>query len=123
MSRRAVTGIGAGVGATDALAGAGLPPSIDRVESVAIPAGANPSKVGTFIQRSAIDPAALADVPEDVRAIVADAAARLAADPGLALAIDMSGSPAGAKMLARLAPADPDAVPWLVFGLVDVADD
>ena len=29
----------------------------------------------------------------------------------------MAGTPAGAKMLARLAPADGEAGPWLLFGL------
>lgn len=119
MTTRAVTGIGAGATAVDALAGAGLPGSITRVEQVTVPTGANPSKMGTYIQRSALDPSALGDVPEDLRAVVGAAAVRLAAESGLALAVDMSGSPAGAKTLARLGPVDPAAVAWLVFALVD----
>ena len=122
VALRAVTGIGAGVKAGEALATAGLAASVTHAEAVPVPAGANGSKVGTFIQRAALDPAALADVPDDLREMVGDFATRLAGDTSLALAIDMSASPAGPKMLARLAPADPAASPWLVFALVESPD-
>ena len=88
-----------------------------------MPEGENPSKVGTFVQRVALDPAALDDVPATLRSTVEIAAAQLAESPDLALAVSMAGTPAGDKMLARLAPADDQAVPWLLFGLVAAADD
>ncbi len=119
MARRAFTGFGAGRSADEALATAKVPPSLSRVGEVAVPQGENPSKVGTFVQRVALDPAALADVPVELRSTVEVAAAQLAESPDLALAISMAGTPAGDKMLARLAPADDQAVPWLLFGLVE----
>ncbi len=96
-----------------------MPPSLTRVAEVVVPPGENPSKVGTFVQRVALDPAALAEVPEALRGTVEAAAARLVASADLALAVSMAGSPAGAKMLARLAPTDDEAVAWLLFGLVE----
>lgn len=122
MATRAFTGFGAGRTAEEALAGAEVPPSLTRVSEVVVPPGENPSKVGTFVQRVALDPPALAEVPEGLRSTVEGAAARLAGAPDLALAVSMAGSPAGAKMLARLAPADDQAVAWLLFGLVDAPD-
>ena len=119
MARRAFTGFGAGRTADEALASAEVPPSLRQVGEVVVPPGQNPSKVGTFVQRVALDPAALGDVPEELRPTVEAAAAQLAESPDLALAISMAGTPAGDKMLARLAPADGDAGPWLVFGLVE----
>ena len=119
MARRAFTGFGAGRTADEALASAEVPPSLRRVDEVDVPQGHNPSKVGTYVQRVALDAAALADVPEELRPAVEAAAARLAESPDLALAISMAGTPAGDKMLARLAPADGDAGPWLLFGLVE----
>ncbi|CAA9258707.1 MAG: hypothetical protein AVDCRST_MAG76-2660 [uncultured Acidimicrobiales bacterium] len=118
MATRAFTGFGAGRTADEALASAKVPPSLIRVDEVAVPPGENPSKVGTFVQRVALDPAAMADVPEGLRPTVESAAARLAESPHLVLAISMAGTPAGDKMLARLGPADEQAVPWLLFGLV-----
>ena len=119
MARRAFTGFGAGRTAAEALASAEVPPSLRRVGEVVVPQGQNPSKVGTFGQRVALDGAALADVPEELRPTVEAAAAQLAGSPDLALAISMAGTPAGDKMLARLAPADGGAGPWLLFGLVE----
>ena len=119
MARRAFTGFGAGRSADEALASAAVPPSLSRVGEVAVPEGENPSKVGTFVQRVALDPAALGDVPVELRSTVEVAAAQLAESPDLALAISMGGTPAGERMLARLAPADDQAVPWLLFGLVE----
>jgi hypothetical protein len=123
MARRAVTGFGAGSTADEALAGADLPPSLSRVGEIVVPEGENPSKVGTFVQRVALDPAALDGVPPELRSTVEVAAAQLAESPDLALAISMEGTPAGDKMLARLAPAGESAVPWLLFGLVPTADE
>ena len=118
MTRRAFTGFGAGRTADEAFASAEVPPSLSRVGEVAVPPGENPSKVGTYVQRVALDSSALAAVPDVLRSTVEVAAARLAEAPELALAISMEGTPAGDKMLARLAPADGQAVPWLIFGLV-----
>lgn len=122
MSRRAVTGFGAGRTADEALASADLPPSLSRVGEIAVPEGENPSKVGTFVQRVALDPTSMDGVPPELRSTVEVAAAQLAESADLALAISMAGTPAGDKMLAKLAPADAGAVPWLLFGLV-AADD
>jgi len=122
MPKRAFTGIGAGRTADEALASAEVPASLSRVGEVAVPEGENPSKVGTFVQRVALDADALAGVPAVLRSTVEAAAAQLAESPELALAISMAGTPAGEKMLARLAPADDEAVPWLLFGLVTVDD-
>jgi hypothetical protein len=123
MAKRAFTGFGAGRTADEALAAAEVPPSLSRVGEVAVPEGANPSKVGTFVQRVALDPSALADVPAELRSTVEVAAAQLAESPDLALAVSMEGTPAGDKMLTRLAPSDDQAVPWLLFGLVPAPDD
>ena len=123
MATRAFTGFGAGRTADEALASAEVPPSFSRVGEVVVPAGENPSKVGTFVQRVALDAGALDSVPAELRSTVEVAAAQLAESPDLALAISMAGTPAGDKMLARLAPADDRAVPWLLFGLVRTADD
>jgi hypothetical protein len=123
MGRRAVTGFGAGRTADEALAGADIPPSLSRVGEIAVPEGENPSKVGTFVQRVALDPAAMDGVPAELRSTVEIAAAQLAESPDLALAISMAGTPAGDKMLARLAPDDEAAVPWLLFGLVPADDE
>ena len=88
-----------------------------------MPEGENPSKVGTFVQRVALDDGALAGVPPELRSTVEVAAAQLAESPDLALAVSMAGTPAGDKMLARLAPADDQAIPWLLFGLVQADDE
>jgi hypothetical protein len=120
MAARGFTGFGAGRTADEALAGAAGPPSLSRVGEVAVPEGENPSKVGTFVQRVALDPSAIVDVPAELRSTVEVAAAQLAESPDLVLAISMAGTPAGDKMLARLAPADDQASPWLLIGLVPV---
>jgi len=122
MGKRAFTGFGAGRTADEALAAADTPTSLSRVGEIVVPAGENPSKVGTFVQRVALDAAALAEVPLELRSTVEVAAAQLAESPDLALAISMAGTPAGEKMLGRLAPADDQALPWLLFGLVATAD-
>ena len=61
-------------------------------------------------------------MPAELRSTVEVAAAQLAESPDLALAISMAGTPAGDKMLARLAPPDDGALPWLLFGLVPADD-
>ena len=117
MSPRAFTGFGAGRTAEDAFAGAKVPPGVGAVFEVAVPEGENPSKVATFIQRFALDPSSISDVPPELRSTVEAAGAQLAGSPGVALGISMAGTPPGEKMLARLAPGDPQAEPWLIFGL------
>lgn len=92
-----------------------LPNGILRVQEVDVPAGANPSKLGTWIQRAALDGSAPDDCPEDMRACVQQAAGALD-DPNVALAIEMTGNPAGDKMAARLGAGEHDR-PYLVFGL------
>jgi hypothetical protein len=108
-----------GVGATGAAAGertlAAMPNGIVSVRELAVPEGANPSKLGTWIQRAALDNAVPDDCPDNLRAYVVQAAALLD-DPNLALAIDMTGNPAGEKMAARLGAGEHDH-PYLVFGL------
>ncbi len=76
MATRAFTGFGAGRTAEEALAGAEVPPSLTRVAEVVVPPGENPSKVGTFVQRVALDPEALAEVPDALRGTVEAAAAQ-----------------------------------------------
>ena len=75
MPRRAFTGFGAGRTAEEALASADVPASLSRVDKIEVPEGQNPSKVGTFVQRVALDPGAVADVPDEVRSTVETAAA------------------------------------------------
>jgi hypothetical protein len=108
-----------GVGATGSAAGertlAALPNGIVSVREVSVPEGANPSKLGTWIQRAALDNAVPDDCPDDLRAYVVQAAALLD-DPNLALAIDLTGNPAGQKMATRLGAGELDH-PYLVFGL------
>ena len=123
MATRAFTGFGAGRTADEALASAEVPASLSRVGEVVVPEGENPSKVGTFVQRVALDPSALDGVPPELRSTVEVAAAQLAESPDLALAVSMAGTPAGDKMLARLGPTDEQAVPWLLFGLVRSDDE
>lgn len=92
-----------------------LPSGITSVHEVAVPEGVNPSKLGTWIQRAALDGAAPNDCPEDHRAYVQQAAALLD-DPNRALAIDMNGNLAGDKMRERMGAADGESA-FLVFGL------
>ena len=116
---RALTGFGAGTTADEAFRQAGLPSDVTHAQAVAVPEGANPSKVGTYVQRVALDPNALEEVPAELQDLVETAAMHLRGDRTLALAVDMGGTPAGDKMLARLSPATPDARPWLVMAIAD----
>ena len=96
-----------------------LPASVATVRAVEVPEGANPSKLGTWIQQCALAGTVSADVPPDLVATVGAAAGVLSADATVALAIDMTGNPAGEKMRDRLG-GGPGDRPWLVFGLVPV---
>ncbi len=79
-----------------------------------MPAGANPSKLGTWVQRVALDRAALAEVPDEHRATV-EAAADLLADPATCLAIPMEGD-VGERMRSRLG-AGPGDHAYLLLGM------
>ena len=92
-----------------------LPAGITAVQEVSVPEGANGSKLGTWIQRAALDNAVPEECPEDMRAYVLQAAAVLD-DPNTALAIDMTGNPAGDKMRARMEATEAERA-YLVFGL------
>lgn len=92
-----------------------LPAGITSIREVAVPDGANGSKLGTWIQRAALETVAPEECPEDLRAYVVQAAGLLD-DANLALAIDMTGNPAGEKMRERMGAATGERA-FLVFGL------
>ena len=92
-----------------------LPAGITSVREVAVPEGVNGSKLGTWIQRAALDNAAPDGCPENMHAYVMQAAALLD-DPNAALAIDMTGNVAGEKMRDRMGAGVHDRA-FLVFGL------
>lgn len=116
---RAFTSLGAGPGLDEAyrsaVAQGGPIAGTSGVRELDVPAGANASKLGTWVQRVAQDPAAVADVPDEHRQVVEEAAERLAADPGTCLAVAMEGEVAE-RTRAR-AGAPPDARAYLLFGL------
>jgi hypothetical protein len=120
---RTFTTLGSGLGLEQAYAAAvaegGPLASTTSVHRVEVPPGANPSKLGTWVQRVAQDPAATADVPEAHRAAVEAAAAGLRADPGTCLAIELDGELAE-RTRAR-AGAPPEAGAYLLFGLAEEA--
>lgn len=115
---KAYTTFGAGASATAALSNTlqPLPGGVNNVNEVLVPEGANPSKVGTWIQRAAVEGKASDDVPAEHVEMV-EWSAKLLSDPTTALAINMAGNPAGDKMLAKLGGAEGDSA-YLVFGLV-----
>jgi hypothetical protein len=118
---RAFTTLGAGAGLDEAYAAAaaqgGPLASTKAVLRVEVPAGANPSKLGTWVQRVAQDPDATADVPDEHRATVEEVAAGLRADPTTCLAIELEGDLAD-RTRAR-AGAPPEAGAYLLFGLAE----
>lgn len=119
MARRAFTTLGAGTGLDDAyrraVAEGGPLAATSTVREIAVPAGANPSKLGTWVQRVAADPAAAADVPEEHRAAVEEAAGLIMADPATCLAIALGGDLA--ERTRTRAGAPPEAGAYLLFGL------
>lgn len=119
MAARPFTTYSAGRDLASAFAAADVPSTHRRVEELAVPDDANPSKVCTFVQKAVLDPVTLTEVPVDLRALVESTAGVLQDDPTLILAIDMRGSPVGDRMRARLAPDDDEAVPYLLFGIED----
>ena len=92
-----------------------LPLGITEVHEVSVPAGTNPSKLGTWIQRAALDGAPPTDTPPDVAFLVGQAAALLD-NPNMALAISMAGNAAGDKMRVRLEAVEGEQA-FLLFGL------
>ncbi|MGH9178470.1 MAG: hypothetical protein ACRD0N_07945 [Acidimicrobiales bacterium] len=116
---RAFTSLGAGRGLDEAyqaaVAQGGPVASTTTVQEVAVPAGAEPSKLGTWVQRVAQDPAAAADVPEEHRAAVEAAAGIVMAEPTTCLAIALDGTLAERTRARAGAPDDADA--YLLFGL------
>lgn len=87
------------------------------VRRVDVPVGANASKLGTWVQRVAQDPAATADVPDEHLALVEQVAATLRSDPATCLAIELEGTLADKTRARAGAPADAEA--YLLFGLAD----
>ena len=120
---RAFTTLGAGDGLEQAyqaaVAQGGPLAATGGVRQVEVPAGANASKLGTWVQRVAQDPAATADVPEEHRAMVEELAAGLRADPSTCLAIELEGDLAERTRTRAGAPAGAGA--YLLFGLADEA--
>ena len=116
---RAFTTLGAGSGLDEAYAAAvsqgGPLAATAGVRAVGVPAGANASKLGTWVQRVAQDPSAAADVPDEHRALVEEVAAGLRADPSICLAIELEGDLADRTRARAGAPAGAGA--YLLFGL------
>lgn len=118
MPARAFTSFGAGAGAEEAhRSAAGRDTDVaatSSVREVAVPAGANPSRWGTWVQRAVVEGTVSPDVPEEHRAAV-EAAAGLLADPATCLAIRMEGD-VGERMKARLG-AGPGEGVYLLVGV------
>jgi hypothetical protein len=95
-----------------------LPESVRGVSTLDVPAGANPSKIATWVQRLATDGVLADECSAEFSDAVHLGALSLTHDHTQALAIDMSGNPIGDKMRQRLEAAD-DEQAWLLFGLVD----
>lgn len=117
MARKAFTGFGVGPTADAAMDRTlqPLPAGILRVQEIAVPEGVNPSKLGTWIQRFALDDTMSDDAPTELHVHIRTVAGGLD-DPNVVLAIDMTGSPAGDKMRARLGATEADLT-YLLFGL------
>jgi hypothetical protein len=93
-----------------------LPDGVTSVVEFSAPEGVNPSKVGTWIQRRVADGVLPAECPPELAETIELGAAALATTPTTALAIDMTGNPAGDKMRVRLEATEGERA-WLVFGL------
>ena len=118
---RAFTTLGAGEGLGKAyeaaLAQGGPLAATKAVLQIEVPAGANASKLGTWVQRVAQDPSAVADVPDEHRAMVEEVAAGLRADPSTCLAIELEGDLAQRTRTRAGAPDGAGA--YLLFGLAE----
>jgi hypothetical protein len=119
MTKKAFTTFGAGRSGSEAFDRPmqPLPLGITHVLEAPVPDGVNPSKFGTWVQRTALEGTCADDVPEEVRADVVRVAGILD-DPNAAIALDMSGTPAGDKMREKLGCGEGD-YPYLVFGLTN----
>lgn len=118
---RSFTTLGAGAGLDEAYAAAqaqgGPLAATAAVRRVDVPAGANASKLGTWVQRVAQDPDAAGEVPDEHRAAVEEVAAGLRADPSTCLAIELDGDLAERTRVRAGAP--PEAGAYLLFGLAE----
>lgn len=119
MARRAFTSLGAGPGLEEAyraaVAQGGPVTATTAVREVTVPPGASPSKLGTWVQRVAQDPASASDVPDEHRAAVEEAARIVMADPATCLAIALEGDLAERTRSRAGASAEDRA--YLLFGL------
>lgn len=117
MTRNGFTTFGVGATAQQAIERtlAPLPNGITSVQEIAVPAGLNPSKLGTWVQRLALDGTLADDAPTEHHVHIRTAAGALD-DPNVVLALDMSGNPAGDKMRERMQAA-PGESAFLLIGL------
>jgi hypothetical protein len=117
MTRKGFTTFGVGATAHDAFDRtlAPLPNGIVRVQEVAVPEGMNPSKLGTWIQRLALDGTLADEAPAEHHVHIRTAAGALD-DPNVVLALDMTGNPAGDKMRERMKAGDAESA-YLLIGL------
>ncbi len=119
MDRKAFTTFGAGRDGADCLTSTAqpLPEGITQIIEIHAPDGVNPSKLGTFIQRFAIDGSLPDDASPSDRELITTAAAHFD-DPSVALAISMAGTGPGEKMRDRIgASLESGRQPYLVFGM------
>ena len=121
MAPRAFTTLGAAEGLDGAyraaVAEGGPIAGTSGVRELAVPAGANASKLGTWVQRVAQDAGSASEVPDEHRPAVEEAAAALVADPGTCLAVALDGDLAERTKARTGAP--PDARAYLLFGLAE----
>lgn len=117
MTRKGFTTFGVGVTAQVAFDRTlqPLPAGILRVQEINVPTGVNPSKLGTWVQRVALDDAMADDAPSEHHGHIRLAAGVLD-DPNTALAVDMTGIPAGDKMREKMKAAEGESA-FLIFGL------
>jgi hypothetical protein len=119
MDRKAFTTFGAGRVGAECIESTAqpLPEGITRIVEIDAPDGVNPSKLGTFIQRFAIDGSLPEDASDSDRVFIEAAAANFD-DPTVALAISMEGTGPGEKMRDRIgASVESGRHPYLVFGM------
>ena len=118
---RAFTTLGAGADLEAAYTAArqqgGPVTATTGVRLVEVPAGANPSKVGTWVQRVAQDPGATGEVPGEHLPLVEGIAGSLRADSATCLAIELEGDLAERTKTRAGAPDDASA--YLLFGLAE----
>ena len=119
MDRKAFTTFGAGRTGAECIDSTAqpLPDGITRIVEVIAPDGVNPSKLGTYIQRFALDGSLPDDASESERELISAAASHFD-DTSVALAVSMAGTGPGEKMRDRLgATIESGRHPFLVFGM------